>query len=372
MIPFLNIKELNLEIKNDLQAAFNKVINKGVYVLGEEVKKFENEYANYCQSKYAVGVGNGLDALYLILKAWDIGPGDEVIVPSNTFIASWLAISHTGATPVPVEPNSKTYNINPQNIEAVITNRTRAIMAVHLYGKPCELDEIKKIAAKNNIKVIEDAAQAHGATYKNIPIGCSNDAVAWSFYPGKNLGALGDGGAITTNDQILFIKLQKLRNYGSQSKYKHEIIGFNSRLDELQAAFLRVKLKYLQIHNQNRKIIAETYIHELKDHSDIIQLPTFDSNDGTTSVWHLFVVQYKYRDILIDKMKQKGVSTLIHYPNPPHLQEAYSKEFNIYSNKLPLSESIHKNILSLPIGPNQTVEQTEYIIKCLKECLGTI
>ncbi len=372
MIPFLNIKKLNLEIQSDLQDAFNKVINNGTYILGEELQSFENEYAIYCQSKYAVGVGNGLDALYLILKGWDIGPGDEVIVPSNTFIASWLAVSHTGATPVPVEPNAKTYNIEPRNIQALITSRTRAIMAVHLYGKPCELDEIKKIADKNNIKVIEDAAQAHGAKYKNTPIGCSNDAVAWSFYPGKNLGALGDGGAITTNDQNLYVKLQKLRNYGSLTKYNHEIIGFNSRLDELQAAFLRVKLKYLDKHNKNRQDIAETYIQELKDYSDIIQLPSTDSNDGTTSVWHLFVVQYKYRGKLIDKLKEKGISTLIHYPKPPHLQEAYSKQFVKYMTKLPLSDSIHENIFSLPIGPNQTIEQTEYILKSLKECLSTI
>jgi dTDP-4-amino-4,6-dideoxygalactose transaminase len=358
-IPFLNLKAATLELKKEINSAINKVIDSGQYILGPEVEGFELEYAEYCEAKYAIGVANGLDALHLALRAMDIGPGDEVIVPSNTYIATWLAVSLCGAIPIPVEPLEETYNIDASKIDKLITKRTKAIIPVHLYGQSADLDQIISIARNNKIWVLEDAAQAHGATYKGRRIGSHSDAVAWSFYPGKNLGALGDGGSVTTNNSILAERINSLRNYGSKEKYVHEIQGFNSRLDPIQAAILRVKLRKLNEWNQRRKNIAKKYFNELSTSSLIMpNVPKW-----TEPVWHLFIVQTKKREELVKHLKKNKIETLIHYPTPPHLQKAY---LNYMNNSYPIAEKLSKEILSLPIGPHQSEEQTQLIIQAIK------
>ena len=362
MIPFLDLHSINQQYRENFIETFKRVLDSGKYVLGEEVEKFESEYAEWSGAAHAVGVGNGLDALSLVLRAWNIGPGDEVIVPSNTYIASWLAITHTGAKPVPVEPDYETFNIDINCIEAAITKKTKAIIPVHLYGRPADMDSILEIAENYNIKVLEDGAQAHGASYKGKKIGAHGDAVAWSFYPGKNLGALGDGGAVTTNDPVLANNLKQLRNYGSSIKYHNNLLGFNSRLDELQAAFLRIKLPHLYSENIHRESIAKKYINELKSLNSIFQLPSID--DNSISAWHLFVIRCKHRDILESKLASAGIGTIIHYPIAPHLQPAYVS-LGLTPGTFPISERLHEEVLSLPIGPTQTHEQTIQIIKVL-------
>ena len=322
-ISFLDLKTPHKELREELQEAFTQVLDSGWFIQGKQLEAFEQEYAAYCGTKHCIGVGNGLDALHLILRAYDIGAGDEVIVPSNTYIATWLAVSYAGATPVPVEPDELTYNINPALIEAAITPKTKAIMAVHLYGQPADMDAINSIALKYNLKVIEDAAQAQGAGYKGKLAGNLGDAAGHSFYPGKNLGALGDGGAITTNDDELADKLKVLRNYGSRVKYFNEVKGFNSRLDEMQAAFLRVKLLKLTEWNTRRKQIA-AYYQENLDATDLV-LPFVP--EWADPVWHLFVVRTNNRDQLQQHLNDSNIGTVIHYPIPPHLQSAY-KELN--------------------------------------------
>jgi len=351
-IPFLDIKASNIELRSQLQEAFDRTLNSGWYILGNEVKQFEQEFADYCEAEYCIGAGNGLDALHLILRAYGIGAGDEVIVPSNTYIATWLAASYAGATPVPVEPDERTYNIDPSRIEAAITPRTKAIIAVHLYGQPADMDAINAIAKKYNLKVIEDAAQAHGARYKGKRVGTLGDAAGFSFYPGKNLGAIGDGGAVTTNDAELAEKVRVLCNYGSRVKYHNEVKGFNSRLDELQAAFLREKLKKLDGWNARRKAIAADYLHQLDGNK--IGLPFVPV--WADPVWHLFVVRSQQRDVLQAHLTAQGIGTMIHYPIPPHLQPAYS-ELGIEQGSLPIAEVIHREVLSLPMGPSMTDEQ---------------
>ena len=346
-IPFLDLKAPHEELRQELQDAFTNVLDSGWFIQGKQLEAFENEYAAFCGVKHCIGVGNGLDALHLILRAYDIGAGDEVIVPSNTYIATWLAASYAGATPVPVEPDERTYNINPALIEAAITPKTKAIMAVHLYGQPADMDAINAIANKFNLKVIEDAAQAQGAGYKDKLAGNLGDAAGHSFYPGKNLGALGDGGAITTNDDDLADKLKVLRNYGSRVKYFNEVKGFNSRLDEMQAAFLRVKLRKLIEWNARRKQIA-AYYQENLDASNLI-LPFVP--DWADPVWHLFVVRSKTREQLQNQLSQAEIGTVIHYPIPPHLQAAY-KEMGFKKGDFPLAEAIHNEVISLPIGPH--------------------
>ena len=346
-IPFLDLKAPHLELRDELQQAFTEVLDSGWFIQGKQLELFESEYAAYCGTKHCIGVGNGLDALHLILRAYNIGVGDEVIVPSNTYIATWLAASQTGAMPVPVEPDERTYNINPALIEAAITPKTKAIMAVHLYGQPADMDAINAIALKYNLKVIEDAAQAQGAGHKGKLAGNLGDAAGHSFYPGKNLGALGDGGAVTTNDDELAHKLRVLRNYGSQIKYYNEVKGFNSRLDEMQAAFLRVKLTKLTEWNTRRKEIAVYYIANL-DASNLV-LPFVP--DWADPVWHLFVVRSKNRDQLQQLLNDSSIGTVIHYPIPPHLQNAYS-ELNYIKGSFPIAEIIHEQVLSLPIGPH--------------------
>ena len=346
-IPFLDLKTPNLNLMNELEAAFRRVVESGWYILGQEVEAFEVEFAAYCGTRHCIGVGNGLDALHLILRAYGIGAGDEVIVPSNTYIATWLAASYAGARPVPVEPIEATYNIDPQRILDAITPRTKAIIVVHLYGQPADMDAINAIARQHGLKVIEDAAQAHGARYKGIRTGNLADAAGFSFYPGKNLGALGDGGAITTNDDALAAQIRMLRNYGSQVKYHNEVKGFNSRLDELQAAILRVKLKYLDEWNSQRSRLADIYLEKLVE-SGLI-LPVVPS--WAEPVWHLFVVRSMQRDLLQKDLGHAGIGTMIHYPTPPHLQQAYAEE-GYQEGDLPISEKIHREILSLPMFPH--------------------
>lgn len=358
MIPFLDLKGPYLELKPELDEAIARVVSSGWFIGGGEVDQFEADYATYCGCTHAVGVANGLDALHLALRAMDVGPGDEVIVPSNTYIATWLAVSQCGATPVPVEPDAQTFNINPALIEAAITPRTKVILPVHLYGQPADMDPILAIARKHGLRVLEDGAQAHGARYKGRRIGAHGDAVAWSFYPGKNLGAMGDGGAVTTNDEQLADRIRVMRNYGSRVKYVNEVQGYNSRLDPLQAAILRVKLAHLDDWNNRRRAIAAHYQQGLANCG--LRLPQLP--EWAESVWHLYVVQCPQRDALQKALANNGVGSLIHYPIPPHLQQAYSTD--VWSEAgFPLSERMANEALSLPIGPHLLHEQTEEVIK---------
>ena len=319
MLPFLDLKAPYAELRSEIDAAVQRVLASGWYVLGPEIDDFEAEFSAYCGVGGTVSVANGLDALHLTLRAMVIGAGDEVIVPSNTYVATWLAVSQCGATPIPVEPVERTYNIDPSRLEAAITERTRAIIPVHLYGQPADLDPILEIARRHGVRVLEDAAQAHGATYKGLRIGGHGDAVAWSFYPGKNLGAFGDAGAVTSNDLELLDRLRILRNYGSRTKYVNEVQGHNSRLDPLQAAVLRVKLRHLDAWNARRRVIADTYLQELEGTGVVAPI----APQWAGSVWHLFVIRHPARDALQRHLTEAGIGTLIHYPIPPHKQQAY-------------------------------------------------
>jgi dTDP-4-amino-4,6-dideoxygalactose transaminase len=331
------------------------------------VTQFEQEYAAWCGTRHAVGVANGLDALVLALRGWGIGPGDEVIVPSNTYIATWLAVSHVGATPVPVEPDARTYNIAPARIAAAITPRTKAIIPVHLYGQPADMAPILALAKQHGLRVLEDGAQAHGAQYQGRRLGGHGDAVAWSFYPGKNLGAIGDGGAVTTNDDALAARLRELRNYGSKVKYHNEIIGYNSRLDELQAALLRAKLPVLEAQNQRRAVIAQRYLEAFSGLDLLLpHVPEF-----ANPVWHLFVVRHKQRDLLARRLGELGVGTMIHYPIAPHLQPAYAS-LGMAQGSLPVSEAMHAEVLSLPIGPTQSDADTDRVIAAVRHALSEL
>ena len=346
-IPFVDLKTEYNRIKSEIDEKFKKVMESGWFILGNEVSSFESEFANYCGVKYCVGTGNGLEALFLVLKAWNVGPNDEVIVPSNTYIATWLAISQTGATPIPVEPDERTYNLDPEKIETAITKKTKAILPVHLYGQPADMEKICKISKKHGLKILEDAAQGHGASYRDKKVGSLGDAAGFSFYPSKNLGAYGDGGAVTTNDQELADKIVSLRNYGSHKKSVNEIIGYNSRLDELQAAFLRIKLHHLDDWNQQREKIASWYQKKLPESFPDVTLPFVP--EWATPCWHLFEIRSKDRDGLKKILEAKGASTLIHYPIPPHKQNAY-KHLNYKTGDFPLAEKLADEVLSLPIG----------------------
>jgi dTDP-4-amino-4,6-dideoxygalactose transaminase len=369
-VPFLDLRAINASQRAELLAAFERVLDSGWYVMGQELQAFEREFADWCGADLAVGVANGLEALTLVLRAWGVGPGDEVIVPSNTYIATWLAVTHTGATPVPVEPDEHSFNLSPARIEPAITPRTRVLLPVHLYGRPAEMAPILDIARRHRLKVLEDAAQAHGASYRGRRIGTHGDAVAWSFYPGKNLGALGDGGAVTTGDPALAERLRSLRNYGSQRKYHNDEIGFNSRLDELQAALLRAKLPALAAANQRRAEIAAHYLRGLQGLEDTgLILPRgADEHPGDSSAWHLFVVRHPQRDRLAAALAQAGVGTVIHYPVAPHLQPAFAA-LGLQRGCLPISERLHAEVLSLPIGPTQTDAQTGQVIAALRSAL---
>lgn len=352
-VPFLELLPTYLELREELDAAYRRVMTGGWYILGAEVETFESEFAAYCGTKYCVGVANGLEALQLALMVADIGPGDEVIVPSNTYIATWLAVTQVGARVVPVEPHAQHYNIDPAGIEAAITSRTKAILPVHLYGQPADMDPILKIADRHHLLVLEDAAQAHGARYQGRPTGSLGHMAGFSFYPGKNLGAFGDGGAVTTNDEVFYQKLLRLRNYGSERKYHHEVIGLNSRLDPLQAAFLSVKLKHLDEWNLRRKRFAEGYLEQLKDQAGIC-LPAVAV--GAEPVWHLFPILTESRDGLQMHLAEKGIQTQIHYPIPPHLSGAY-RSLGYKKGDFPVAETIADRELSLPMGPHLSREQ---------------
>lgn len=374
-VPFLDLSAGYLELKPEIDAAISRVLNSGQYVLGEEVELFESEWAAYCAAKYTIGVGNGFDALHLGLLALGVGPGDEVIVPSNTYIATWLAVSQCGATPIPVEPDETTYNIDPTRIEGAITSRTKVILPVHLYGQPVDLDPVLSLAKKYNLRVLEDAAQAHGARYKGKRIGSHGDAVAWSFYPGKNLGAFGDGGAVTTNDSGIADHIRLLRNYGSRIKYVNEVQGFNTRLDPIQAAILRIKLKVLDDWNERRKVIAGKYLGCFYERTAQIKAANMENQiriiypnvpEYADPAWHLFVIRHKYRDQIQRQLINAGISTMIHYPIPPYRQKSYA---GLCMNQFgfPIAESMAKQVLSLPIGPHLNVEQAEYILNILYE-----
>jgi len=360
-VPFLDLQAAYLELKEEIDAAVGRVLASGWYILGDEVEAFEQEFAAHCEARHAVGVGNGLDALHLALRALDVGPGDEVIVPSHTFIATWLAVSQTGARPVPVEPLEATYNIDPANVESAITPRTKAILPVHLYGQPVDLDPILDIARTHGLSIVEDAAQAHGARYKGRRIGAHGDIVAWSFYPGKNLGAMGDGGAVTTNDTDLADRVRTLRNYGSRKKYLNEVRGLNSRLDPLQAAILSVKLKYLDEWNGRRSRIAERYLDNLSETD--LGLPEVPK--WADSSWHLFVVRHPDRDELQRKLADSGIDTLIHYPIPPHQQPAH-EDLLIRDDSLGVASSLANSVLSLPIGPHMTEAECQCVIDSIR------
>ena len=357
MIPFLDLKAPHVELRPEIDAAIARVLDSGWYILGPEVEAFEAEFAGYCQAGHAIGLANGLDALHLALRAMDVGPGDEVIVPSNTYIATWLAVSQCGAVPVPVEPDPATHNIDPARIEAAITPRTRVILPVHLYGQPVDLDPILAIARKHGLRVLEDGAQAHGARYKGRRIGGHGDAVAWSFYPGKNLGALGDGGAVTTNDAQIADRLRVLRNYGSRVKYVNEVAGYNSRLDPLQAAVLRVKLAHLDDWNARRAALAQVYLDGLRDTG--LVLPHVP--DWAQPAWHLFVVRHRQRDDLQRALAEAGIGSLIHYPIPPHKQQAYA-EAGYRADAFPVANRLAEEVLSLPMGPQMGVGQADQVV----------
>lgn len=357
-VPFLDVRSSYEELKNELITAYFRVMESGCYILGSEVESFELEWGSYCNVKHCIGVGNGMDALHLILRAYEIGPHSEVIVPSHTYIATWLAVSYAGATPVPVEPVDETYNLDPERLEKAITSKTRAIIPVHLYGQTVNMAPINEIASQHGLKVIEDAAQAHGSMYRKQRAGSLGDAAGWSFYPGKNLGAFGDAGAVTTNDDELAQKVRVLRNYGSKAKYLNETKGFNSRMDPLQAAFLRVKLQLLDSWNNRRRELAEFYLKHLAGITNLV-LPKVA--DGCEPVWHLFVVRHTNRDALIKHLAESRVVTLIHYPVPPHLQNAY-KDLGFRPGSFPLSEAMHQQLLSLPIGPHLHRLQATFVI----------
>lgn len=358
MIPFLDLKKINQRFDKDFETAIKTIFESGWYVMGEQGKAFEREFATYCGTKYAVGCANGLDALRLIIKAYGFGAGDEIIAPANTYIASILAITDNGCTPILVEPNPETYNIDVKKIESRITPKTKAIMVVHLYGRVVEMHEVWELAKKYRLKVIEDSAQAHGAIYQGKRTGNLGDASGFSFYPGKNLGALGDAGCVTTNDEDLAHKIRALANYGSHIKYENLYQGLNSRLDEIQAAILRIKLKSLDADNQRRREVAKSYVQHIANPQ--ITLPHLDNEKG--NVWHIFPIRTKNRNKLQAFLNQHQIQTLIHYPIPPHKQECYPAYHHF---SLPITEKIHEEILSLPMSPVMSDKEIQEVIKTL-------
>jgi dTDP-4-amino-4,6-dideoxygalactose transaminase len=363
MIPYLSFNKINADVKAELTPAFEKFIDSNWYILGTQVKEFETAYANYNNSKHCIGVANGLDALIISLKALNIGKGDEVIVPSNTYIATWLAVSYVGATPIPVEPQIDTYNINAALIAEKITSRTKAILPVHLYGQCCDMDSIMKIAKKNDLFVIEDNAQSQGASYNNKIAGSFGQINSTSFYPGKNLGAYGDAGAITTDDEALAQRSRIIRNYGSEKKYYNEEKGINSRLDELQASLLTIKLRYLNAWNSERKRLAAIYDNLLAGVGDLI-LPVVAP--GASHVYHIYMVRTNKRDELQSYLTNNDIGTLIHYPLPPHLQKAYS-DLEYHKGSFPVAEEIANTCLSLPLYPGLSEENISFIADKIKQ-----
>jgi len=358
-VPFLDVAAAYRELQPELDAACKRVMESGWYILGHEVEAFESAFADYCGVRNCIGVASGLDALQLILRGYGIGDGDEVVVPGHTFIATWLAVSYAGAVPVPVEPDDRTYNVCADAVEAAITSGTRAIVAVHLYGQPAEMDALRAVATKHGLCLIEDAAQSQGARWRGSRTGSFGDAAAFSFYPGKNLGACGDGGAITTNDGELAQRVRMLRNYGSTVKYRHDVRGFNSRLDPLQAAILDVKLTRLDEWNDRRRAIAGFYTRELCSVPGIVVPGVAENADP---VWHLFVIRHPQRDRIAIRLKEAGVETLIHYPIPPHLSDAY-RDLGYRAGSLPTTEALAATVLSLPIGPHLNQGAAEWVVE---------
>ncbi|NBW98577.1 DegT/DnrJ/EryC1/StrS family aminotransferase [bacterium] len=362
LVPFLDLKAAYQELKGDFDLAYSRVMERGHFIMGPELEAFEREFADYCGTRFALGVGNGLDALTLLLKAINIQPGDEVLVPVHTFIATWLAVSSLGGVPVPVPIKQSTYNLDPAQIVKSISKKTKAIIPVHLYGQPVEMSEILDIAKKNKLKVIEDAAQAHGARYSGKRVGTFGDAAAFSFYPGKNLGCFGDGGAVVTNDDEIHHRVKMIRNYGSVKRYHHDVLGINSRLDELQAAFLRARLRHLDEWNTRRQQIARHYQDQLSQTAGL-KLP--QEEDKCESVWHLFVVEHPQRDQLQSHLMDQGIQTLIHYPLPPHLSGAYSAQVHGESSFGEV-EAMCNRLLSLPIGPQMTPQQIDRVVSSVQ------
>jgi dTDP-4-amino-4,6-dideoxygalactose transaminase len=363
-IPFLDLHAAYSELREQIDHAVARVLESGWYILGPETEAFEQEFAAFCQVEHAVGLASGLDALHLGLLAMGVKPGDQIIVPSNTYIATWLAVSRCGATPIPVEPDPSTYNIDPAAIEKAITPQTKVIVPVHLYGQPADLDPIIAVARRHGLKVLEDAAQAHGARYKDRVIGGHGDAVAWSFYPGKNLGAMGDAGAVTTNDPEIADRIRVLRNYGSRIKYINETQGFNSRLDPIQAGVLRVKLNSLDAWNERRKEVARTYLEALADTSLILPYVA----EWADPVWHLFVVRHPERNGFQTRLSDEGIGALIHYPIPPHKQDAYA-QFRFACDPFPIASAIADEVISLPIGPHLTTQQVERVLEGVRRAI---
>lgn len=361
-VPFVSFLPMEKELNENLRESFERVFARSWYIDGVEDKLFEESFSEYCGTKYCVGVGNGLDALMLSLKALDIGKGDEVIVPSNTYIATALAVTYVGATPVFVEPDIRTFNINPALIEESITKRTKAIIPVHLYGQPCDMDPIMKIAEKYHLKVVEDCAQAHGALYKGKRIGSFGNSAGFSFYPGKNLGALGDAGAVVTNDEKLAEKVRALGNYGSDYKYHHIYKGNNSRLDEIQAAFLSVKLPHLERMNNERRRLSKIYLEKIKNVKVILPYVISDC----VPVWHIFGIRCAERDALEKHLNERGIGTNKHYPISIHMQECY-KDMNMPSGFLPVAEEISRTELSLPMYYGMTDEEIQYVVDAINE-----
>ena len=355
MIPFLDLKCVNEPHAIVIKEAMDRVVTSGWYILGKEVEAFEQQFAKYCQTRHCIGVANGLEALTLVLKAWNFPAGSEVIVASNAYIASILSISHAGLIPVLVEPDPKTYLLDPAKIEPAITSRTKAILPVHLYGRCCDMEPICTLAKQYGLYILEDAAQAHGARYKGKQAGALGDAAGWSFYPSKNLGALGDAGAITTNDDTLANRLRALRNYGSVKKYVNQYVGYNSRLDEMQAAILSAKLPALDKENERRRVLAQHYLTGI--HNPDVILPPSDQLGQ--DVWHLFVIRHPQRDVLRTYLHEQGIGTDVHYPIPPHHQQAYA---SLASLSFPISEQLHQEVISLPLNPALTDDEVTYII----------
>ncbi len=358
MIPFLNLKQLNDSHQDAIRAAMDRILQSGWYILGNEVSAFERAFARYCGTRHCVGVANGLEALTLVLKAWAFAPGSEVIVPSNAYIASVLSVTQAGLTPVFVEPDPRTYLLDPGRIGAAVTTRTKAILPVHLYGRCCDMTAINAVAQRFGLNVLEDAAQAHGAVHGGRRAGSLGDAAGWSFYPSKNLGALGDAGAITTNDDALADRLRALRNYGSVQKYVNDYVGHNSRLDEIQAAILLAKLPLLDAENDRRRALAHLYLTGITNPA--VQLPPADQSDG--DVWHLFVVRHPRRDALREHLREQGIGTDVHYPIPPHQQRAYAQYAHL---SLSISEQLHREVVSLPLNPTLTDEEVTYIVNVI-------
>ena len=361
-IPFVSFLPLERELDTDIRDAFERVYARSWYILGDEDRKFEKEFAEYCSAKCCVGVGNGLNALMLALKALDLGEGDEVIVPSNTYIATALAVTYVGAKPIFVEPDIHTYNINPANIRSAISDRTKAIIPVHLYGQPCDMDAIMKIAKENGLYVVEDCAQAHGALYKGKRVGSFGVAAGFSFYPGKNLGALGDAGAVVSNDEKIASKVKSLGNYGSDYKYHHIYKGNNSRMDEMQAAFLRAKLPHLDRMNEERRRIAAKYMAGIKNTKIILPYVM----DEVEPVWHIFAIRCQQRDLLQKHLEEQGIGTNIHYPIPMHLQKCY-EDLGYVTGDYPIAEEISNTELSLPMYYGMEDDEIQYVIDKINE-----